>query len=173
MNARGERPKPVVAIDNVCAWPNLTVLPDGAIVATIHNRPAQPAWSDVLLLRGGAQWSPVTGLFLRGGYAWEPSPVPEQDGQTNLLDGSRHVGALGAGLDLEALGGPALVVDLYVRAHLLSNQTASKRAEALPDADGETPQREIDNLGFPGFESGGSLWQAGVSLTFSRRSEAP
>jgi len=140
---------------------------------TIHNRPAQPAWSDVLLLRGGAQWSPVTGLFLRGGYAWEPSPVPEQDGQTNLLDGSRHVGALGAGLDLEALGGPALVVDLYVRAHLLSNQTASKRAEALPDADGETPQREIDNLGFPGFESGGSLWQAGVSLTFSRRSEAP
>ena len=37
---QGERPKPVVAIDNVCAWPNLTVLPDGAIVATIFNHPS-------------------------------------------------------------------------------------------------------------------------------------
>jgi hypothetical protein len=29
-----------VAIDNVCAWPNLTMMPDGAIVATIFNQPA-------------------------------------------------------------------------------------------------------------------------------------
>ena len=27
MNAEGERPQPVVAVDNVCAWPNLTLLP--------------------------------------------------------------------------------------------------------------------------------------------------
>ena len=40
MNVRGERPQPVVAVDNVCAWPNLTMLLDGAIVATIHNQPA-------------------------------------------------------------------------------------------------------------------------------------
>lgn len=30
----------VVAIENVCAWPNLTVLRDGAIAATVHNQPA-------------------------------------------------------------------------------------------------------------------------------------
>ena len=29
-----------IAIDNVCAWPNLTVLPDGRIIATIFNQPA-------------------------------------------------------------------------------------------------------------------------------------
>lgn len=29
-----------VAIDNVCAWPNLTTLRDGTIVATIFNRPS-------------------------------------------------------------------------------------------------------------------------------------
>jgi len=29
-----------VAIDNVCAWPNLTVLRDGTIVATIFNKPS-------------------------------------------------------------------------------------------------------------------------------------
>jgi len=36
----GEQPKPIVAVDNVCAWPNLTVLRDGTIVATIHNQPS-------------------------------------------------------------------------------------------------------------------------------------
>ena len=29
-----------VAIDNVCAWPNLTVLEDGTIIATIFNQPS-------------------------------------------------------------------------------------------------------------------------------------
>ena len=28
-----------IAIDNVCAWPNLTLLPGGAIIATIFNQP--------------------------------------------------------------------------------------------------------------------------------------
>jgi len=40
MTRDGTHPKPVVAVDNVCAWPNLTVLPDGTIVATIHNQPS-------------------------------------------------------------------------------------------------------------------------------------
>lgn len=33
-----------VAVDNVCAWPNLTLLPDGAIVATIFNQPCHGKW---------------------------------------------------------------------------------------------------------------------------------
>lgn len=36
----GDRPKPIVAVDNVCAWPNLTVLADGSVVATIFNQPS-------------------------------------------------------------------------------------------------------------------------------------
>ncbi|HID74662.1 MAG TPA: exo-alpha-sialidase [Planctomycetaceae bacterium] len=36
----GGRPRPAVAVDNVCAWPNLTVLPGGTIVATIFNQPS-------------------------------------------------------------------------------------------------------------------------------------
>lgn len=36
---RGEKPRPVVAVDNVCAWPNLTVLRDGTITAVIYNQP--------------------------------------------------------------------------------------------------------------------------------------
>jgi hypothetical protein len=36
----GDRVEPIIAVDNVCAWPNLTVLEDGSIVATIHNQPS-------------------------------------------------------------------------------------------------------------------------------------
>lgn len=36
----GQTAMPVVAVDNVCAWPNLTVLDDGSIVATIFNQPS-------------------------------------------------------------------------------------------------------------------------------------
>lgn len=32
--------KHIVAIENVCAWPNLTQMPDGTIVAIIHNKPS-------------------------------------------------------------------------------------------------------------------------------------
>jgi hypothetical protein len=37
---QGERAQPIVAVDNVCAWPNLTVLTDGTVMATIHNQPS-------------------------------------------------------------------------------------------------------------------------------------
>ena len=40
VDEQGKQPDPVVAIDNVCAWPNLTLLRDGTIIATIHNRPS-------------------------------------------------------------------------------------------------------------------------------------
>ena len=39
-NRKGERPEPIIAVDNVCAWPNLTVLRDGTIIATIFNQPS-------------------------------------------------------------------------------------------------------------------------------------
>jgi len=57
----GERPEPVVAVDNVCAWPNLTVLQDGTIIATIHNQPSHlklPADVDCWASEdGGRTWT--------------------------------------------------------------------------------------------------------------------
>jgi hypothetical protein len=60
-NADSQRPKPLVAITNVCAWPNLTRMPDGAIVATIHNQPSHlklpsdvECWASV---DGGLSWN--------------------------------------------------------------------------------------------------------------------
>jgi len=36
----GKRPKPIIAVDNVCAWPNLTLLRDRTIIATIFSKPS-------------------------------------------------------------------------------------------------------------------------------------
>lgn len=57
----GQPPQPLVAIDNVCAWPNLTVLRDGTVVATIFNQPCHglcegdvECWASV---DGGRTWT--------------------------------------------------------------------------------------------------------------------
>ena len=34
-----------IAVDNVCAWPNLTRMPDGDIIATIFNQPCHGRWA--------------------------------------------------------------------------------------------------------------------------------
>lgn len=36
---QGEKPRPTVAVDNVCAWPNLTLPRDGTIAAVIFSKP--------------------------------------------------------------------------------------------------------------------------------------
>ncbi len=33
-----------IAVDNVCAWPNLTIFPDGTIAAVIFNQPSHGWW---------------------------------------------------------------------------------------------------------------------------------
>jgi len=43
-NNCGREMERYIAIDNVCAWPNLTRMPDGGIVATIFNQPCHGLW---------------------------------------------------------------------------------------------------------------------------------
>ena len=90
-NRAGETPQPVVAVDSVCAWPNLTMLPDGTIIATIFNQPCHGLWEgDVECWGsddGGGSWT------LRG------TPAPHEPG-TNRMN-------VAAGL---AAGGDLLVI---------------------------------------------------------------
>ena len=47
-----------VAIDNVCAWPNLTLMPDGSINATIFGQPSHGQ------MAGAAEcWNSPDGMF--------------------------------------------------------------------------------------------------------------
>ncbi len=55
-----------IGIDNVCAWPNLTLFPDGTIIATIFNQPCHSHWE------GDVEcWASTD-----GGRIWEKRGVP-------------------------------------------------------------------------------------------------
>jgi Neuraminidase (sialidase) len=96
-----------VAVDNVCAWPNLDVLPDGKIVATIFGQPSHGR------LQGDiACWGSSDGLF------WEKLSEPtKHEAMTNRMnhaagvdrDGKLVVLCSGWSLKREAEGNLSLV----------------------------------------------------------------
>lgn len=77
-----------VAIDNVCAWPNLTLLQDGTLTATIFNQPSH----------GRVEGDVETWISTDGGVLWERSGVAaEHEPGTNRLNvaaGRAHDGSL-------------------------------------------------------------------------------
>ena len=79
-----------IAIDNVCAWPNLTRMPDGRIIATIFNQPCHGRWE------GDVEcWESEDGRF------WQRCGVPApHEPETNRMN-------VGAGL---ARNGDLLVI---------------------------------------------------------------
>jgi hypothetical protein len=123
--------------------------------------PMQSVWS----VRGGVEFRVLPSLTARAGYAYEPTPVPAEVGDENLLGADTHVLALGGGLDLRELVGLPMLVDAHVRGHLGATQRAEKDPEVLGDADSALPGQQIDNLGYPGFESRAWLIQAGLTVT--------
>ncbi len=77
-----------VAIDNKCAWPNLTLMPDGSIIAAVFGEPCHLLWE------GAAEcWRSQD-----GGRSWSflSVPVPNEKGTNrgNLAVGLTHSGAL-------------------------------------------------------------------------------
>jgi BNR repeat protein len=77
-----------IAIDNVCAWPNLTRMGDGTTVATIFNQPTHGGWEGDVECWGtadeGRTWT------LRG-VAAEHEPTTNR---MNVAAGMAHDGAL-------------------------------------------------------------------------------
>lgn len=65
-----------ISIDNVCAWPNLTVLPNGTFVATIFNQPSHAK------VEGNVEcWASKDGRF------WEKRGIPApHDPGTNRMN---------------------------------------------------------------------------------------
>ena len=77
-----------VAIDNVCAWPNLTTMPDGTFVATIFNQPCHGLWEGDIECWGSSD----------GGQSWQllgvPAPHEPGTNRMNVAAGLVHDGAL-------------------------------------------------------------------------------
>ena len=82
----GEIPRPTVAVDNVTAWPNLTVLRDGTIVATIFNQPCHGLWEGDVECWGSAD----------GGRTWTLRGTPAaHDPGTNRMNVAAGLAANG------------------------------------------------------------------------------
>ena len=78
----------IIAVDNVCAWPNLTKMPDGAITALIFNKPSH----------GLEEGNAVCYASEDGGRTWNymGTPVPNKPGtnRMNLAAGLSNDGSL-------------------------------------------------------------------------------
>ena len=76
--------KRLVAVNNKCAWPNLTLMPDGAIVATIFGEPTHGRWEgDVECWQSkddGKTWS-LVGI---------PAPHEPSTNRMNVAAGLAH-----------------------------------------------------------------------------------
>ncbi len=83
----GEVPNPVVAIRDVCAWPNLTRLPDGTIAAVIFNQPAH-------LTRPGDVECWVSE---DGGKTWQKRGTPGPGAERGVARGNVAAGLAGNG----------------------------------------------------------------------------
>jgi hypothetical protein len=86
-----------VAIDNVCAWPNLTTLRDGTIVATIFNRPSHGR------MEGDVEcWASVDGQFWeRRGVAAPHDPSANRMNVAAGLDRDGKLLVLASGWSLK------------------------------------------------------------------------
>lgn len=79
-----------VAIDNVCAWPNLTLLPDGSINATLFGKPSHGQVEGAI-----EAWNSTSGEF----WTRSGSPAPNEP-HTNRMN---HAAGLAKNGDLLVL----------------------------------------------------------------------
>ena len=77
LDGEGQRPEPKVVIENVCAWPNLTRLPDGDIVALIY--PSSVQLKDGRILTAYyAMAIPGHSGYHMGVVIWDPARTRER-----------------------------------------------------------------------------------------------
>lgn len=75
-----------IAIDNVCAWPHLSLLPDGSVAALIFNQPTHGGWEGDVECWGSED----------GGRIWKyrGTPAPHEPG-TNRMNVASGLDAKG------------------------------------------------------------------------------
>ena len=131
-------------------------------------------WSDQFELSGGLKWSKNT-KSLSGDLRWRPSPVPTQSGRSSYVDPHQIAVALNGNYPLAQ----KLDLRLSVQGHALLHRVDRKDLRALNPVIDEFPASvdqvtgevieeslglQSNNPGYPGYESSGWVWVAGVQL---------
>jgi long-chain fatty acid transport protein len=103
-------------------------LQDLAFNARVDSRTLEMNFSDIVVLRLGAEWRQGGRLKLRAGYFYRPTMIPPQTGKSNFLDSNAHVVSLGAGwsFDDPLKMAEAITVDLAGQVTALEGGTVVK-----------------------------------------------
>ena len=135
-----------------------------------HEPPTVP-FGNTVSVRAGLE-STGEGIVFRGGYGLETAAAPVQTGVTNLLDGTKHLVALGAGYVWKRLR-----VDAHVQLQLVSTRRQDKAIyddtgeydpfTSLRDEDPTIDGVQTSNPGYPTMKSGGEVVSGGVTLGIS------
>ncbi len=73
-------------------------------------------------------------LDVRGGYAYEPTPVPEQIGESSFADADKHTFSAGLGVELRRLG-PVLPLPLSLDMHVAVTYLPPRTSHKLDPLD--------------------------------------
>ncbi len=124
---------------------------------------------------------------LRAGFGLETSPIPDQPGRTNMLDGHKLIFSLGGGFDLGKVLKRRVWVDMHLRLHVLIprffRKVISVSAEECPATapplgpdqalsdevpcdrtDDTTLGLQITNPGYPYLKASGVVISGGFTL---------
>lgn len=149
----------------------------GPLAAALPSVP----WHDTFSARTGGELA-LGDTILRAGYGFETSPVPAaQPGITNLLDGPKHIVAVGLGWQWpRALAGKPLRLDVHAQVQLVGARRLDKRLfadgesgdafdglrdEVVDDPnDPATLGVQVSNAGYPSITGGGQVLAGGVTM---------
>jgi long-chain fatty acid transport protein len=169
-------PIPALTISSGVTWQNWSSFDDPFITIDPVVGQVDPDFEDVFVTRVGLEWRVTDAVALRAGYWYQPSPIPEQDGQTNLVDNDKHVFSVGAGWTWwtererffreEGVDGEPgeiqavmeevrpISIDVFFQWHHLVEDDVSKGGDASGGIVGD------------GYTSGGDILNAGLQATF-------
>lgn len=131
-----ENPAAAIEINlDVGTFNDLVDIPDAPPLPT-------PNFHDIVTAKIGAEWTVASSAHrkwqARAGYGFEPTPAPEQTGETNFIDNDRHTFAAGVGLSLPSLGEviiKPLRLDAFVSLTMLPGRLHRKMSPVDPIGD--------------------------------------
>lgn len=115
-----------------------------------------PGFVDIIVPRLGMEWvaadSGKRALALRAGYQYEPTPTPEQMGESNFIDNDKHTLSFGAGLTLRKVSSimpRPLSFDAFFAVTTLTEKSHRKLSS-------------VDTIG--DYRADGRVFQGGVTM---------
>jgi long-subunit fatty acid transport protein len=96
----------------------LTVQPETTSGVSVQPHPRIDA-RDTVTPSFGVEFRPSAAWTIRGGYRYRPSPIPEQDGSTNLVDSNSHMLSMGVAFRVSR----TVLLETYFQWHLLEGQS--------------------------------------------------